>query len=69
MLVLVVTKNVREGLRISVEFALRAGLDMAGAEAPFPFSNFAAWLKPCPDTELRGMIYDYASYRASRRDM
>ncbi len=40
VLVFAVTKNVREELRIRFGFALRAGLAITGAKAPFLLANF-----------------------------
>jgi hypothetical protein len=48
MLVLVVAKKMREGLRMFAGTELRAGCAMAGAKALLLLIAFAARLKPCP---------------------
>ena len=48
VLVFVVTKKVREGLRMLEEDEFRLGCDMAGAKAHLLSCCRSAGLKPCP---------------------
>jgi hypothetical protein len=52
MLVFVVTKNVREELRIWLTSEFRRGFDIAQGLKPSPFlGEHTARLKSCPDTK------------------
>src|SRR6202051_2779767 len=51
MLVFVVTKSVRDGLRIRSPLALRLGFAIPGAKARFLSVVLRHGWKPCPDTK------------------
>ncbi len=51
MLVLLVTKKMRDELSAFSGLALRAGFVIAGAKAQVLLARSAARLKPCPDTK------------------
>jgi hypothetical protein len=48
MLVFVVTKKVRDGLRIWLELALRSGLDIMQGLKPFLFAGFYGTAEAVP---------------------